>query len=142
MRGLIFFLLLTGLISFACRSSSGGQTGNPGRETATAGSASRTTNVRIELGFATKQKFLDHYDKHGKEFGSISKEEYLLQAQVLRDLPAGGDILEAVREDGVITRFNSKTGAFLAFNPDLTIRTYFKPNDGENYFRRQARRRR
>ncbi len=28
----------------------------------------------------------------------------------------------------------------LAFDPDLTIRTYFKPNDGERYFRRQGRR--
>jgi len=45
-----------------------------------------------------------------------------------------------VRADGVITRFDRKTGAFLAFNPDLIIRTYFKPNDGERYFRRQSKR--
>ena len=96
--------------------------------------------VRAEIGFATRRKFLDHFEKHGAEFGSISREEYLRQAQILRDSPAGGDILEAVRADGVITRFDRKTGAFLAFNPDLTIRTYFKPNDGERYFRRQSKR--
>jgi pyocin large subunit-like protein len=96
--------------------------------------------VRAEIGFATRRKFLDHFEKHGAEFGSISREEYLRQAQILRDSPARGDILEAERADGVITRFDRKTGAFLAFNPDLTIRTYFKPNDGERYFRRQSKR--
>src|SRR5262245_41000946 len=96
--------------------------------------------VRAEIGFATRRKLLDHYEKHGAEFGSISREEYLRQAQILRDSPSGGDILEAVRADGVITRFDRKTGAFLAFNPDLTIRTYFKPNDAERYFRRQSKR--
>jgi hypothetical protein len=30
--------------------------------------------------------------------------------------------------------------AFLAVNRDGTIRTFFKPNDGEAYFRRQASR--
>ncbi len=62
-------------------------------------------------------------------------------AQTLRDAPAGGMVLEIVRPaDGVVSRFDKSNGAFLAFNPDRTIRTYFKPNDGESYFRRQAKR--
>ncbi len=97
--------------------------------------------IHSEVGFAARRRFLEHYEKHGAEFGSISKEDYLRQAQILRDRPAGGDILEVTRADGVVTRFNRKTGAFLAFNPDLTIRTYFKPNDGERYFIRQSKRR-
>jgi pyocin large subunit-like protein len=96
--------------------------------------------IHPEIGFATRGKLLEHYEKHGAEFGSLSQEEYLRQAQILRDSPAGGDILEAARADGVITRFDRMTGAFIAFNPDLTIRTYFKPNDGERYFRRQSKR--
>ncbi len=96
--------------------------------------------TRPEIGFATGQKLSEHYRKHGKEFGRISKDQYLRRAQELRDRPSGDDILEAVRKDGVITRFDRKTGAFLAFNPDGTIRTFFRPNDGERYFRRQARR--
>lgn len=101
---------------------------------------SQATRIRTDIGFTTRQKFLDHYDKHGAEFGSISKEEYLRQAQELRDRPAGGDILEIKRADGVITRFDRKNKAFLAFNRDLTIRTFFKPNDGERYFQRQSKR--
>lgn len=101
---------------------------------------SANESVRNDIGFATRRKFLDHYEKHGSEFGSISKEEYLFQAQSLRDRAAGGNVLEATRTDGVVTRFDRQTGAFLAFNSDLTIRTYFKPNDGEAYFKRQSKR--
>ena len=96
--------------------------------------------ARPDIGFATPQKLHDHYQKHGREFGKISKKEYLRLAQELRDQAAGGEVLERIRKDGVITRFDRKSGAFLACNPDGTIRTFFKPNDGENYFRRQARR--
>lgn len=98
------------------------------------------TGVRPEVGFATRQTFLDHFDKHGREFGDINRDDYLRLAQKLRDAPVGGPILEVVRRDGVITRYDRVSGAFLAFNADRTIRTFFKPNDGENYFRRQGKR--
>ncbi len=101
-----------------------------------------SVNVRTDIGFRTRRNLDEHYQKHGREFGSISQEEYLRQAQTLRDSPAGGDILEAVRNEGVTTRFDRKTGIFLAFNPDFTIRTCFKPNDGERYFKRQLNRER
>jgi pyocin large subunit-like protein len=42
-----------------------------------------------------------------------------------------------VRGDGVITRFDKKSGTFLAFNENRTIRTFFKPDDGVRYFERQ-----
>ena len=48
--------------------------------------------------------------------------------------------LEAVRTDGVVTRFDRAQGAFLAFDRDRTIRTFFHPNDGERYFQRQLAR--
>ena len=100
-----------------------------------------SSRIRTDIGFASRQKYLDHFAKHGQEFGDLSAEQYLRQAQTLRDRPAGKDVLEVVRADGVITRFDQTSGAFLAFNADLTIRTYFKPNDGVNYFWRQSRRR-
>lgn len=138
MSWLLALLVLFGVACHGSNQPAPAQTSQPkfdaGKE------PSRAAAVRHNIGFATRQKFLDHYDKHGAEFGSISKEEYLRQAQELRDRPAGGDVLEAVRADGVVTRFDRRAGAFLAFNPDLTIRTYFKPNDGENYFRRQSKR--
>ena len=130
------FLIVLSLLAGACW-----QTHTPQQiQSPTAPAPKSAASVRTEVGFATRQKFLDHYDKHGSEFGSISREEYLRQAQELRDRPLNASVLEVVRSDGVVTRFDKTTGAFLAFNADLTIRTYFKPNDGEAYFRRQSKR--
>jgi len=89
------------------------------------------------IGFGSARALDEHFEKHGPEFGSITQSEYLALAQKLRDAPAGGAILEAVRDDGVISRFDKKSGAFLAFNENKTIRTFFKPNDGVRYFERQ-----
>lgn len=132
---LVLLLLLAG----ACRrgpvSPASERASRPGVETAATPEASRS-----KIGFASRQKWLEHFEKHGGEFGARNAEEYLRTAQALRDAPVGGNILEAVRRDGVITRFDRSTGTFLAFHSDGAIRTCFKPIDGENYFRRQSRR--
>lgn len=99
-------------------------------------------NVQDKIGFASQEKLVQHYHKHGHEFGSISMEDYLRQAQHLRDRPSGGNILEHTRDGGVISRFDKHSGAFLAFNRDKTLRTYFRPNDGEAYCHRQSQRER
>lgn len=93
------------------------------------------------IGFADQRRLDEHFAKHGAEFGRITKQDYLRQAQLLRDARVGGPVLEAVRRDGVVTRYDQQTGAFIAFNANGIIRTFFKPNDGERYWRRQAERR-
>ena len=106
--------------------------------TAPAGAQPTATSA---VGFRSTARLVEHFEKHGREFGAISQAEYLQRAQQLRDAPVGGDIVEVVRQsDGIISRFDRGSGAFLAADPDGTIRTFFKPNDGEAYFRRQARR--
>ncbi len=92
------------------------------------------------VGFADQRRLDEHYEKHGAAFGRITRQDYLQQAQLLRDAKAGDPILETVRSDGVVTRFDRQTGAFIAFNSNGVIRTFFKPNDGERYYRRQAER--
>jgi pyocin large subunit-like protein len=92
------------------------------------------------IGFVDARRLDEHYEKHGAEFGRITKQDYLRQAQLLRDSAVGGPVLETVRADGVTTRFDRQTGAFIAFNRNGTIRTFFKPHDGERYYRRQAER--
>lgn len=91
-------------------------------------------------GFRTRRQFEEHYQKHGREFGNVSPDEYLRLAQELRDAPAGGPVLEVVKPGGIVTRFDRRKGYFGAYNPDRTIRTFFIPNDGERYFYRQAKR--
>lgn len=89
--------------------------------------------------FRTERHLREHYAKHGYEFGDITREEYLVRAQELRDAPVGGPILEAKRPDGVFSRFDKRHSYFGAYNPDRTIRTFFIPAQGERYFWRQAR---
>src|SRR6476620_387771 len=95
-------------------------------------------SVHRSIGFRSSHYLDEHFAKHGREFRGMSKAEYLLAAQTLRDAPVGGDIEEIMRGDGTASRFDKASGAFIAFNRDGTIRTFFKPNDGERYFRRQA----
>ena len=99
-----------------------------------------TALLLLAQGFRGERQLEQHYAKHGHEFGRISKAEYLRLAQALRDAPVGGPILEERRRDGVVTRFDRRKGYFGAYNPDRTIRTFFIPARGEDYFRRQARR--
>jgi pyocin large subunit-like protein len=102
--------------------------------------ATKAPVVHSTTGFRSEALWDEHYRKHGREFGGVTKREYLRLAQELRDRPAGGPVLESRRADGVITRYDRDGGAFLAFDPDGTIRTFFRPNQGETYFWRQARR--
>ena len=103
--------------------------------------ASPSTSPGNSRGFRSNDRLVDHYGRHGREFGAVSQSEYLRLAQQLRDAPVSETVLEIVRSsDGVISRFDRTSGAFLAADRDGTIRTFFKPNDGEAYFRRQARR--
>ena len=96
--------------------------------------------VRSRIGFRTRRQLQEHFAKHGAEFGRITQQEYLRAAQTLRDAPVGGSVEEIRRADGTVSRFDRSTGAFIAFDADGTIRTFFKPNAGESYFRRQATR--
>lgn len=92
-------------------------------------------------GFRGPAQLADHFARHGADVGASTPEAYVARAQALRDATVGGDVLEIVRSvDGVISRFDRRTGAFGAYDADGTIRTFFKPEDGEAYFRRQARR--
>ena len=89
-------------------------------------------------GFRNDHYLDEHFAKHGKEFGDISKQDYLRMAQSLRDAKPGPDVLESRRFDGGVARFDKRTGWFVAFDANGTIRTFFIPNAGVRYFRRQS----
>lgn len=100
------------------------------------------SEIRFDIGFRSKSKLDQHYIKHRREFGTISKSEYLRQAQVLRDSPVSDRIIETTQANGTLSRFDRETGGFIAFDRDGTLRTYFRPDDGEDYFWRAAKRQR
>lgn len=92
------------------------------------------------VGFRNAERLAEHFAKHGREVGAASSAAYLRMAQALRDRAVGGDVLQLARPDGVTCRFDRATGCFVAFNADGTLRTFFRPGDGERYFERQAQR--
>ncbi|HTO91799.1 MAG TPA: hypothetical protein VMJ70_11770 [Candidatus Sulfotelmatobacter sp.] len=93
-----------------------------------------------EIGFRSRELLEEHFRKHGREFHARSAEEYLRMAQTLRDRRKGRDVVEFVRNDAVTCKFDRESGAFIAYDSDGTIRTYFRPRDGEAYFERQKSR--
>ena len=93
-----------------------------------------------KIGFRSYDKLHSHFLKHGREFGDITEEQYLALAQDIRDAPLSKTIIEAEQVGGTISRFDRSTGGFIAFNADLSLRTFFRPNDGEAYFKRAAQR--
>jgi hypothetical protein len=102
---------------------------------------SRETSPRHpEIGFRSPDLLVRHFRKHGAEFSVRTPDDYLRLAQALRDRPKGGDVLELVRNDAVTCKFDQAEGAFVAYNSDGTIRTFFRPRDGQAYFERQRSR--
>ena len=90
-------------------------------------------------GFRTRDLLDDHYAKHRREFGSITKQQYLHMAQHLRDSRPGRDILESRRPGGGGAKFDRRRGWFVAYDGDGAIRTFFIPAEGIRYFESQAR---
>lgn len=118
---------------------SGASTGAFAHDTGTLEKATPSAKSQVDtrVGFTSKRALEEHFQKHGDEFGSITEAQYLRLAQELRDADVGGSVRETVRSDGVVTRFDTRTGGFIAFHEDKSIRTFFKPNDGLRYFERQ-----
>jgi hypothetical protein len=136
----VWLLAVVAIAAVVFAVSQAGPSAGGRAEPSASGGAGLSQRDGAEIGFRDQERLEEHHEKHGREFGDISQGEYLRRAQALRDAPVGGAILELKRQDGVITRFDRETGSFVAFDPDLIIRTFFRPNQGERYFRRQAAR--
>jgi len=144
---LLVFTLLVGVQLLQSRrpepasvGAAGGARTEAAREATSPPSEATPAGFGAAVGFRSPQRLAEHFDKHGAEFGARDAAAYLARAQALRDAPLGGAVLEAVRADGVVSRFDRRDGTFVAFERDGTLRTCFRPNDGERYFQRQARR--
>ena len=133
-RGIV---VLTTLLALAACGAEGGTQ----KSTVTPSSSATPAGARRSgVGFHSRRQLGEHFARHGADFAPMTEQEYLRAAQALRDAPVGGAIEEIRRTDGTTSRYDRATGAFVAFNADGTIRTFFKPNNGEAYFRRQAQR--
>ena len=85
--------------------------------------------------FASKEKLENHFEKHGKEMGFESSEEYEKAANNVVNNKAALHKLEA--EDGDDVYYLEETNEFVIVSEKGYIRTYFNPNDGIDYYNRQ-----
>lgn len=89
----------------------------------------------ISYEFRKEEYLEEHFEKHGDEFDYASAEEYLEGAcRVINDENA---LHKTEAEDGDDVYYLESTNEFVVVSTDGYIRTYFKPNDGIDYFNRQ-----
>ena len=72
---------------------------------------------RATRAFAPRRACASTTRSTGANSAASRRQEYLALAQALRDRPLGPRVVEAARPDGVVTRFDRDSGAFLAFDP-------------------------
>lgn len=87
------------------------------------------------LKFRYEDRLLEHFNKHGDEFGYATAEEYLAGANRVINSPDALHKNEA--EDGDDIYYLESTNEIVFVSSDGYIRTYFKPDDGINYYNRQ-----
>lgn len=105
-------------------------------ETTTEPPASEDDGEKVWYTFRNKTRYDEHYEKHGAEFGSITKEEYLRLANDLINSKSDR-VLHKYSDDGDYMYFDQDTGYFLVLSADGYIRTFFIPTAGINYWNRQ-----
>jgi filamentous hemagglutinin len=77
--------------------------------------------------FAEK-KLLDHFERHGADFGAISPSEYGRMASDFLRQSNSEFVLEKMRANGDIVRYSPSTEEFGILSKDGVIRTYYKPD--------------
>lgn len=77
----------------------------------------------------------EHFQKHGSEFGYSTAQEYLDGANKV--ISSTDALHKTEKEDGDDIYFLEATGELVVLSTDGYIRTYFKPDDGIDYFNRQ-----
>lgn len=77
----------------------------------------------------------DHFERHGRDFGAKSPEDYARQAwEFLQRGRREGLPAKLDGEFNVLRVYDPRTGGFGAYNRDGTARTYFKPTRRQAYF--------
>ena len=85
--------------------------------------------------FRNKNLLDQHYEKHGREMGFASAEEYEKAASAVVNNPNALHKIE--KEDGDDVYYVESTNEFVVVSTDGYIRTYFLPDRGIDYFNKQ-----
>lgn len=89
-----------------------------------------TTLPRFQPG-----RWLPHFEKHAAEFGYRTPVDYLRGA---RDLVGRSGIQTFTRTNGDNLFYDAARNEFAVLKPDGVLRTYFRPQNGSEYWRIQS----
>lgn len=78
----------------------------------------------------------DHFARHGADFEARTADEYALMARQFLVRAQKEGLPAKVDRSGVLRVYDPRSGAFAAYNRDLTTKTFFKPGRS-GYFDRQ-----
>ncbi len=85
--------------------------------------------------FRNKNLLDQHYEKHGKDMGFSSAEEYEKAASAVVNNPSA--LHKTEKEDGDDVYYIESTNEFVIVSTDGYIRTYFNPDRGIDYYNKQ-----
>ena len=94
-----------------------------------------TPTVQTSYKFRNKNLLDQHYEKHGREMGFSSAEEYEKAAAAVVNNPEALHKIE--KEDGDDVYYVESTNEFVIVSTDGYIRTYFLPDRGIDYYNKQ-----
>lgn len=84
----------------------------------------------LKANFSTQKKFDKHIEKHLKEYGDITPEDYVNIARDLLAVPLSNDIEGFISKDGFLFKYKISTNDFTIGRPDGKISTLYKPIKG------------
>jgi len=135
----VSILLLFGLTRISDRfflPDDAGQTASAEDESAdTAVSLQDEEDDAQQYVFRNSELLNDHFEKHGKEMGFSSAEDYQAAANAVVNDPNA--LHKTEKEDGDDVYYLEATNEFVIVSPDGHIRTYFYPDAGIDYYNRQ-----
>ena len=89
-----------------------------------------------DVGFSDRQVLLKHYEKHKEEFYGYTVDEYQAAAKNLAVQPLQtGKIEMLVRSDGSVSKYDFTNNLFIVIDALGFVKTFFKPDDKEAYWR-------
>ncbi|MBR6404098.1 MAG: fibronectin type III domain-containing protein [Eubacterium sp.] len=97
--------------------------------------STKTADTVKTYHFRNENLLNQHFEKHGREMGFSTAQEYEAAASAVITNP--NSLHKTEKEDGDDCYYLEKTNDFVVVSTDGYIRTYFRPDRGKEYFDKQ-----
>lgn len=96
------------------------------------------TGFQWAKGF-NKTTLQDHFDRHGLQVGTPTKESYAAHAVKFANTVNREDCVSFVDQRGSTYKYNKKTNEFAVITKRGVVVTYYKPTDGFKYYLKEKK---